>query len=143
MFEHRSGKSIAPEIAHDVNCPAAYGIADCIAALGCAPQHQTRTRPATTAADIALAARAARRRLADKADNTGRSRTAELIDAISVRIEPTPTTESGPVVIDHPDTPRENLRIRELLHAIAAPIAVEYGVTFTFRSDTCVQVNWR
>lgn len=66
-----------------------------------------------------------------------------IVADMHVAVEPTPTTENGPVVIGTPDTANARIHARTLLHGIVAPIAAEYGVTFKFRSDTYVEINWR
>lgn len=98
-------------------------------------------------ADIVADAKAAKRRMYDHLigmpyDPTTAAKTLVVAD-IHARIEPTPNTENGPVVIGTPDTANARLYARELLHAIVAPIAVEFGVTYRFRSETCVEINHR
>jgi hypothetical protein len=96
---------------------------------------------------IVADARAARRRMYDTAMSQPYSPAlaarAGVIEGIRVNIEPTPRTENGPVVISTPDTASARLYARDILHAIAAPIAANHGVTFTFRSDTYVEINHR
>lgn len=102
---------------------------------------------AANPADILAAARNAKRRMYDRLislpydPNTAAKMM--IVADMYPTIEPTPDTENGPVVIGTPDTANARLHARELLHAIVAPIAVEFGVTYRFRSDTYVEINHR
>jgi hypothetical protein len=66
-----------------------------------------------------------------------------LLEAVRIRIEPTPTTENGPVIIDVPDTASARIGNSILAGIIDKALRNRTGITVNWRSDTCAAIDWR
>lgn len=67
-----------------------------------------------------------------------------VIETVAVRIEPTPTTEDGPVIIDVPDTTSARRVGGGILAGIIhKALRNQNNIRVNWRSDTCAEINWR